>query len=139
MTQVSWGSIRLDSAMASRKNEGNTRKSSMWVAGLAVRLHGYRDSSYLGITLSPPHRGLSLFCPVLSLLCADRLDTYIFFSLSLPHCVCLLSNLSLDSFQARACTSQTRHISSASRHPTTSSRPSCHKDSHVRQTTYLQT
>src|SRR5271156_2159498 len=70
--------------------------------------------------------------------CADRLDTYIFSSLSLPHCVYLLSNLSLDSFQARDCTSQTRHISSASWHPTASSRPSCHKDSHFRQTTYLQ-
>jgi len=119
--------------MASHTKEGNTR---CWVAGLALHLHGYRE-----FIVSRHHTlrriGALFLLPRFSpFFCADRLDAYIFFSsLSLPHCVCLLSNLFLDSFQARAWTFQTRHISSASWHQ----RPSSHKYSHVRQSTYLQT
>jgi hypothetical protein len=96
MTQASWGSISLDSAMASQTKKGNTRKFSMWAAGLALHLHGYREFIVSRHHTLSAASGLSLFCPRSLLSCVDSLDTYIFFSLSLPHCVCLLSNLSLE-------------------------------------------
>ena len=103
--------------MASQTKRETRAKSEMWVASLALHLHGYREfivSRHRSLSAAP---GQIKESPVLSLRRQTR-HTYIFFpSLSLPHCVCLLSNQSLDSFQARRWTFQTLHISSASWHP----------------------